>query len=80
MVLVRAVSTVLLEAFRRGALQGEQPEDAFRVRCDGETTSASEREAGRVLCEIDLALAAPMEFITLRVSANRLGQVEVFDE
>ena len=79
LILVRAVTTVLLEAFRGGALQGARPEEAFRVRCNDQTSPLSEREQGRVLCEIDLALAAPMEFITIRVSVSREGRVEVFD-
>lgn len=78
--IVRAVSTVLLEAFRTNALQGSRPEEAFRVRCDERTNPLSEREQGRMLCEIDLALAVPMEFITLRVAVSQMGQVEVFDE
>ena len=32
--LVRAVTSVLLEAFRAGALAGHPPEEAFRVACD----------------------------------------------
>lgn len=77
--LVRTVTTVLLEAFRSGALKGNRPEEAFRVRCDEQTNPLGEREQGRVVCEISLALAAPMEFITLRVAVSQTGQVEVFD-
>ncbi len=79
LMLVRAISTVLLEAFRSGALKGERPEEAFRVRCDDGNNPYIQREEGRLSCEIDLALAAPMEFITLKVSVSETGQVEVFD-
>src|SRR5262249_44160537 len=37
--IVRGITTVLLEAWRAGALQGTRPEDAFRVRCDEKTIS-----------------------------------------
>ncbi|TWT91737.1 phage tail sheath family protein [Stieleria varia] len=79
LILVRALSSVLLEAFRGGALHGDRPEEAFCVRCDDQTSPMTERELGRVFCEIDLALTAPMEFITIRVSVSRQGQVEVYD-
>jgi hypothetical protein len=77
--LVRGITTVLLTAFRAGALSGARPEEAFRVRCDETTNPPAERELGRVLCEIDVAPAAPMEFITLRVALGREGELEVFE-
>ena len=77
--LIRSVNAVLVEAFRRGALKGERPDEAFRVRCDEATTPASDRASGRVLCEVDIAPAAPMEFITLRVAVARAGELEVFE-
>lgn len=77
--LLHALGTVLLEAFRAGALQGDSPEQAFRVRCDERTNPRDEREQGRVLCEVDLVLAAPMEFIQLRVALSQTGRVEVFE-
>ncbi|MFO1119706.1 MAG: hypothetical protein U1E38_06215 [Rhodospirillales bacterium] len=75
--LVRGITTILLEAFRAGALRGARPEEAFRVRCDDSLNPPSERDAGRLTCEIDVAPAAPMEFITLRVAFSVDGTVEV---
>lgn len=77
---VRAITSVLLEAFRGGALKGARPEEAFRVRCDEETNPPEERELGRVTCVIELAPAVPMEFITLRVALGREGELEVFEK
>lgn len=76
---VRAITTVLLEAFRAGALQGARAEEAFRVRCDAKTTPPEEVEQGRVFCEIELAPATPMEFILLRVALSSDGTLEVFE-
>jgi uncharacterized protein len=75
--LVRSLTTVLLEAYRAGALQGARPEDAFAVRCDETTTPTEEREQGRVFCEIAVAPAVPMEFILLRIALGSDGKVEV---
>jgi uncharacterized protein len=75
----RAITTVLLEAYRAGALQGDRPDDAFQVECNEKTNPASEQDLGRVICLISLAPATPMEFITLRVALSEDKQVEVFD-
>jgi hypothetical protein len=75
---VRAVTTVLLEAWRRGGLKGARPDEAFRVQCDEATNPPEERELGRVLCRIELAPAVPMEFIELRVALSAEGGLEVF--
>ncbi len=77
--LTRAVTTVLVESWRGGGLAGERPEQAFRVRCDDATTTDDDRDAGRVVCEVDLAPAVPMEFITLRVAVSAEGVVEVIE-
>jgi len=74
---VRAVTTVLLEAWRRGGLKGARPGEAFRVQCDEATNPPEERDLGRVLCKIQLAPAVPMEFIELRVALSADGGLEV---
>ena len=76
--LKRAITTVLLEAFRAGALKGNQADEAFRVRCDDTTTTASDQDEGRVFCEIEVAPAAPMEFISIRIALSEEGKLEVF--
>lgn len=78
--IVRAVSGVLLEAFRSGFLQGETPDQGYRVRCD-ETTNTQDRiDAGEVVCEIEIAPAVPMEFITLRLTLGAQGLLEVVEQ
>lgn len=75
----RAISGVLMEAFRNGALQGATPDEAYRVRCDENTNAAESLDAGLVVCEIDLAPATPMEFITLRLTIGAEGLLEVVE-
>jgi phage tail sheath protein FI len=77
--LVRAITTVLLEAYRAGALKGSQPDEAFRVRCDETTTTPEERDLGRLYCEIEVAPAAPMEFILLRAALGAEGLLEIIE-
>jgi Bacteriophage tail sheath protein len=71
---------VLLEAWRAGGLKGAAPDEAFRVRCDEATNPPHAVAAGRLLCEIDLAPATPMEFVTIRLTIGRQGQLEVVEQ
>jgi hypothetical protein len=75
--LTRAITAVLLEAFRAGALRGARPEEAFRVQCDEQTNPPAERDLGRCVSLISVAPAVPMEFITLRIAVSTDGSIEV---
>jgi phage tail sheath protein FI len=77
--IVRAVTTVLLAAYRNGALKGTRADEAFRVRCNEKTTLPEEREQGLVVCEIEIAPAVPMEFILLRVALAGDANLDVFE-
>jgi uncharacterized protein len=79
MTLARSMTTVLLEAWRAGALKGVQSSEAFRVTCDETVNTPEEQELGRVHCEIQVAPAVPMEFIELRVILSGDGRLEVFE-
>ena len=74
--LVRAVTSVLLAAFRAGALAGSRPQDSFQVVCDN-TNNPPGADPGQVVCDIAFAPAVPMEFIHLRLLVSQQGQLEV---
>lgn len=76
---VRAVNTVLLEAWRGGALKGERPAEAFQVRCDEANNPPQSRDLGLCVCDISVAPVAPMEFIVFRMALNGDGTLEVFE-
>lgn len=75
--LVRTITTVLLQAYRAGGLVGATPDQAFQVQCDDQTNPPDAIDAGRVLCLVMVAPAIPMEFITLRISLDTEGRLEV---
>jgi phage tail sheath protein FI len=75
----RAVSGILMEAFRSGALRGETPDEAYRVRCDETTNPPDAIDDGRVVCLVEVAPATPMEFITLRLTLGADGLLEVVE-
>jgi hypothetical protein len=77
--LVRGVTTVLLEAWRAGGLQGARAEEAFQVVCDATNNPPAQQDLGIVICDVALAPAAPMEFITLRISLSAQGSLDVFE-
>jgi Bacteriophage tail sheath protein len=76
--LVRAVTSVLLESFRTGALAGSRPEQAFQVVCD-DTNNPSTQDPGTVVCEVEVAPAVPMEFIRLRLVLGQDRGLEVIE-
>jgi hypothetical protein len=68
----------LLPLFDSGALRGERPEHAFYVRCDAGVNPPEDVQAGRLVCEVGVAVAAPAEFLVFRLG-RREGVVEVIE-
>ena len=64
----RTISAFLVNEWRKGALFGATPSEAFYVKCDGETNPAEGIDAGQVVCEIGLAPVKPAEFVIFRMS------------
>jgi uncharacterized protein len=60
--------------YRRGALAGATPREAFFVRCDEATTTAADRREGRLIALVGVAPSRPFEFVVVRigVEANAL--------
>ncbi|MCP3143397.1 phage tail sheath subtilisin-like domain-containing protein [Pyxidicoccus xibeiensis] len=76
---VRALTSVLLEAYRSGGLVGSRPEEAFRVRCDDSTQPADAYDTGHCVAEVELAPATPMEFIHLTIALSQDGSLQVLE-
>ena len=64
----RTISAFLVNEWRRGALFGLTPDEAFYVKCDRETNPAEGIDAGQVLCEIGVAPVKPAEFVVFRLA------------
>jgi len=71
--IMRELTAFLEDMFRRGALQGRTAEQAFFVKCDGETNPPEVRDAGLVVTELGLAPSAPGEFIVVRIIHGASG-------
>jgi phage tail sheath protein FI len=63
----RELTAYFDELFRRGALKGGTPQEAFYVKCDAATNPPAVRDAGMVITEIGLAPTLPHEFVVVRL-------------
>ncbi|AII10343.1 phage tail sheath family protein [Rhodococcus opacus] len=64
----RTIAAYLVNEWRRGALFGLTPDDAFYVKCDEETNPSEGIDAGEVVCQIGVAPVKPAEFVIFRLS------------
>lgn len=67
----------LRRLYRGGAFAGDTEQDAFFVHCDAGLNPPSSLELGRLVAEIGVAPAEPVEYIVLRISQNADGVVSV---
>jgi phage tail sheath protein FI len=64
----RSISAFLVMEWRKGALFGQTPNEAFFVKCDLESNPAEAIDLGQVTCEIGVAPVKPAEFVIFRLS------------
>jgi hypothetical protein len=69
----RDLNTYFTEQYRKGALKGQSPQEAFYVKCNAETNPPELRESGQVITEIGLAPANPYEFVVVRLIHGASG-------
>ncbi len=61
------------ELFQKGALKGQNPEEAYYVKCDQELNGTEVQELGKVISEVGLAPVVPAEFICVRITQSASG-------
>lgn len=79
LLLVQGLTEVLLGLFEEGALAGDRPAEAFRVRCDEGLNPPESAALGQVVCQVEVAPAAPMEFIAVRLLMGGRDRLEVVE-
>ncbi len=60
------IGTFMQNLFRQGAFQGSSPREAYFVKCDKETTTASDIQSGIVNIVIGFAPLKPAEFVVIK--------------
>jgi hypothetical protein len=70
--------TQLLRGLQRaGAFAGATDADSFFVRCDDDLNPRASQELGRLVAEVGVAPASPLEYLVLRISQDAAGRVQV---
>ena len=62
------IGAFMMSLFRQGAFQGATPSQAFFVKCDGETTTQGDIDAGVVNVLLGFAPLKPAEFVVVKIS------------
>lgn len=61
------VGAFLQTLFRQGAFQGTTPQQAYFVKCDGETTTSTDQDNGVVNIVVGFAPLKPAEFVIIQI-------------
>ena len=69
------IEDFLFNEWRRGALLGDKPEEAFLVRCDRTTMTQNDLDNGRLICLVGVAPIKPAEFIIFRIGQRTADAV-----
>jgi hypothetical protein len=73
-----SISSFLEELWRRGALMGAKPDEAFYVRCDETNNAPAGLDAGELVAEVGVAPVKPAEFVVFRIARTR-DELEVIE-
>jgi phage tail sheath protein FI len=75
----RTIASFLVMEWRKGALFGSTPSEAFFVKCDDETNPAEAIDLGQITCQIGVAPVKPAEFVIFQL-AQLQGGVSLVSE
>jgi phage tail sheath protein FI len=71
--LTHALNIFLEGLWLSGGLKGARPEQGYFVKCDETNNPQSSIDAGFLVCQVGVAIAAPMEFITFELRRSVAG-------
>jgi hypothetical protein len=72
-----AITQLLRGLQRAGAFAGATDADSYFVRCDDALNPRSSQDLGRLIAEVGVAPASPLEYLVLRITQDSSGRVEV---
>jgi hypothetical protein len=75
--LFHCLTQYLSGLYRQGAFAGDTEQQSFFVRCDDTVNPAASVAMGRLIVEIGVAPAAPLEYLVLRIAQDTDGSVQV---
>jgi hypothetical protein len=71
--LTHSLSVFLDGIWLSGGLKGQRPEQGFFVKCDTTNNPQSSIDAGFLICQVGVAIAAPMEFVVFEMRRSVAG-------
>jgi hypothetical protein len=77
--LVGTLTQLLRDLHRQGAFSGATEAESFFVRCDASVNPPELQALGRLVAEIGVAPAAPLEYLVLRIASDGDGGLVVDD-
>jgi len=75
--LTHTVTDFLRQLFLAGALAGNTEAESFFVQCDDQLNPRQSQELGRLIAEVGIAPASPLEYLVLRITQDADGTVNV---
>jgi hypothetical protein len=75
--LFHTLSQFLRALYRQGAFAGASEAECYFVRCDDSLNSPQSQALGRLIAEVGVAPAAPLEYLVLRISQDADGGLQV---
>ena len=75
--IVGNVTLFLTAVWRDGALFGNNPQEAFYVKCDDETNAPEDRDLGLVTTEVGVANVRPAEFFIFRIQSGPSSKITI---
>lgn len=75
--LVFAITQMLRQLQRAGAFAGATDAESYFVRCDDSLNPRHSQELGRLVAEVGVAPAAPLEYLVLRITTDLSGRLQV---
>lgn len=75
--LAQVVTQFLRDLHRRNAFAGATEAESFFVRCDEGLNPPASQALGRLIAEVGVAPAAPLEYLVLRISQDADGTLQV---
>ena len=75
--LTDSLTQLLRDLHRQGAFSGATEAESFFVRCDDGTNPPESQALGRLVAEIGVAPASPLEYLVLRIASDGDGGLVV---
>jgi uncharacterized protein len=74
------IGSFLRQLFIAGAFKGQTPQQAYFVRCDETLNTPQVVDSGRLIAQIGVAPAEPLEYIILQFSRQADGTLRIVSQ